>query len=207
MLQGDIRRDFTEPYYFLDVDLDTADMARVLREVETSGLASLQSEGVPADARYAQHSVDVRYLGQEYFLTVPLDSADEPLEADFLERLGERFAHAYDARYGHSTLGAPIEIVTLRTRVVGALSGAQTFTIPAAESEDFAHEIRKVVFGGEELDTIVTERDALRAGHTLLSPAIIIEPTATTVVPPGFSVLVEEHGALLITNLEIEKES
>ena len=207
MLQGDIRRDFTEPYYFLDEDLDPTDMSRVLRGVEDAGLASLQSEGVPADARYAQHSVDVRYLGQEYFLTVPLDSADEPMEEGFLDRLGERFAHAYDARYGHSTLGAPIEVVTLRTRVVGELPGASAFTIAQAESAEFAHETRPVVFGGAELDTIVTERDSLLAGHTFLSPAIIIEPTATTVVPPGFSVVVDEHGALIITNLEIEKEA
>jgi N-methylhydantoinase A len=207
MLQGDVRRDFTEPYYFLDEDLDTTDMARLLRTVEADALESLESEGVPAARRYAEHAVDVRYLGQEYFLTVPLRSADEPLQEGFLDALGVRFAHAYEARYGHSTLGAPIEVVTLRTRVVGKLEGANAFTIEVATTPTFPHEVRTVIFDGEELDTIVTERDDLLAGHSFSGPAIVIEATATTVVPPGFSVAVDAHGSLVITNLDIESES
>lgn len=207
MLQGDIRRDFTEPYYFLDEDIDPTDMSRVLRAVETEALASLESEGIPAADRYAEHAVDVRYLGQEYFLTVPLENADEPLRDDFLDALGSRFATAYEARYGHSTLGAPIEIVTLRTRVVGRLESASAFTIAPAEGPEFDHEIRKVIFDGQELDTVVTERDSLRAGHTFSGPAIVIESTATTVVPPDFLVAVDEHGSLIITNLELESEA
>jgi N-methylhydantoinase A len=207
MLQGDIRRDFTEPYYFLDEDIDSTDMSRVLRDVETEALDSLASEGIPSADRFAEHAVDVRYLGQEYFLTIPLRDADEPLKIDFLDDLGARFATAYEARYGHSTLGAPIEIVTLRTRVVGRLESANPFVIAPAEGPEFAHEIRKVIFDGQELDTVVTERDALRAGHTFAGPSIVIEATATTVVPPGFSVAVDEHGSLIITNLEIETEA
>lgn len=207
MLQGDIRRDFTEPYYFLDADVDTTDMSRVLRTVEESALASLESEGIPAEARFAEHAIDVRYLGQEYFLTVPLSNADEPLQDGFLDSLGARFAAAYETRYGHSTLGAPIEIVTLRTRVIGKLEGASAFDMAPATSADFPHEIRKVVFEGRELDTIVTEREQLLAGHTFVGPAIVIEATATTVVPPGFDVTVDSHGSLIITNLEIESEA
>lgn len=206
MLQGDIRRDFTEPYYFLDEDVDATDMSRVLREVESTALHSLESEGVPADDRHAEHAVDVRYVGQEYFLTIPLESADEPVREGFLTSLGERFAQAYEARYGHSTLGAPLEIVTLRTRVVGRLKGASTYYIGEAESPTFAHETRQVIFDGQQLDTLVTERDELLAGHTFAGPAIVIEATATTVVPPGFEVSVDAHGSLIITNLDIESE-
>ncbi|MDR5701136.1 hydantoinase/oxoprolinase family protein [Agromyces aerolatus] len=207
MLQGDIRRDFTEPYYFLDEDIDPTDMSRVLRGVEAEALTSLESEGIPSADRYAEHAVDVRYLGQEYFLTVPLRDADEPLDADFLDALGRRFATAYEARYGHSTLGAPIEIVTLRTRVVGRLENPSAFTVADAASAEFVHEIRQVVFDGEAVDTIVTERDDLGAGHEFTGPAIVIEATATTVVPPGFTVRVDAHGSLVITNLEIESEA
>ena len=207
MLQGDIRRDFTEPYYFLDEDIDVTDMSRVLRSVESEAIASLDSESIPSDDRFAEHAVDVRYLGQEYFLTVPLLDADEPTKEGFLDELGARFATAYEARYGHSTLGAPIEIVTLRTRVVGRLARASAFEIAQAESPEFAHEIRKVVFDGEAIDTLVTDRDGLRAGHEFTGPAIVIEATATTVVPPGFAVAVDAHGSLIITNLDIESEA
>lgn len=207
MLQGSIRRDFTEPYYFVDQDIDRTDMARVLRSMESEALGSLDAEGIEAERRRAEHAVDVRYVEQEYFLTVPLESADEPMQEGFLERLGERFAARYDERYGHSTPGAPIEIVTLRTRVVGELDTADPHTVAAKGSDEFEHEIRPVVFDGAERDTIVTERDALAAGHSFEGPAIVIESTATTVVPPGFRVTVDAHGSLIIRNLDAESEA
>lgn len=204
MLNGDIRRDFSEPYFFLDEDLDAADMTRQLRHMEAEALESLHSEGIPAENRHAESSVDVRYQSQEFFLTVPLTSADEPLEDGFLERLAGRFADMYFDRYGHSNLGAPIEVVTLRTRVVGRLENAETHELAAATSPEFRHEIRKVVFDREEQDTLVVDRDDLAAGHTFQGPAIVVEATATTVVPPGFEVSVDSYGTLLIRNLEIE---
>ncbi|GAA1589356.1 hydantoinase/oxoprolinase family protein [Leucobacter aridicollis] len=203
MLQGNVRKDFTEPYFFLDEDLDTADMSRVLSEIERDALAGLADEGIPADRRFSEHSVDVRYQMQEFFLSVPLTSATEPLEDGFIDRLGERFAAQYEERYGHANLGAPIEVVTLRTRVTGELDSSDSLQIAEATTQEFPHEIRRVVFEQREWDTIVVDRSALGAGHTFEGPAVVVEATATTVVPPRFSVTVEPHGALTIRNLEV----
>ena len=203
MLQGNVRKDFTEPYFFLDEDLDTADMSRVLSEIEREALAGLGDEGIPADRRFSEHSVDVRYQMQEFFLSVPLTSATEPLEDGFIDRLGERFAAQYEERYGHANLGAPIEVVTLRTRVTGELDSSDSLQIAEATTQEFPHEIRRVVFEQREWDTIVVDRSVLGAGHTFEGPAVVVEATATTVVPPRFSVTVEPHGALTIRNLEV----
>lgn len=205
MLQGDIRKDFTEPYFFLDEDLDTADMSRTLHRVEDEAIAALEDEGIPSERRVAEHSVDVRYQMQEFFLTVPMRSADEPLEPEFMRNLAERFAAQYEERYGHANLGAPIEVVTLRTRVIGELDTADALHLDEADSSEFPHEVRRVVFDREAQDTIVVDRADLKAGHRFEGPAIIVETTATTVVPPNFSVAVEPHGALTIRNLEIEE--
>lgn len=203
MLQGNVRKDFTEPYFFLDEDLDTVDMSRVLSAIERDALAGLADEGIPADRRFSEHSVDVRYQMQEFFLSVPLTSATEPLEDGFIERLGERFAAQYEERYGHANLGAPIEVVTLRTRVTGELDSSDSLQIAEATTQEFPHEIRRVVFEQREWDTIVVDRSVLGAGHTFEGPAVVVEATATTVVPPRFSVTVESHGALTIRNLEV----
>lgn len=204
MLQGNVRKDFTEPYFFVDEDLDTSDMSRTLLDIERGALAELADEGIPADRRYSEHTVDVRYQMQEFFLSVPLTSAEEPLEAGFMDRLGERFAALYAERYGHATPGAPIEVVALRTRVTGELDSTDSLQIAQASSPDFPHELRKVVFEQREWDTIVVQRSDLGAGHSFEGPAVVVEATATTVVPPGFSVTVESHGALTIRNLEIQ---
>lgn len=204
MLQGNIRKDFTEPYFFLDEDLDLAHMSETLRGLERNAIESLEHEGIPGERRYAEHSVDVRYQLQEFFLTVPLTSADEPLEPGFEERFAQRFADQYRDRYGHSTYGAPIEIVTLRTRVTGELDSTDARRIGAAASSEFPYRVQQVVFEREPQDTIIVDREDLAAGHSFEGPAIVLEATATTVVPPGFTVSVDPHGALIIRNLEVE---
>jgi len=198
MLQTNIRKDFSEPYFFLDQDIDVADMAGVLRDMELEGLASLDSEGVPTESRRTVASVDVRYESQEFTLNVPLLSAEEPETENFLENLGVRFSVMYMERYGHSNLGAPIEIVALRTQAEGDLGNLPAPRFDMAQSAAFKHEIRSVVFDHEEHSTIVVRRHDLAAGHAFSGPAIIVEETATTVVPPGFDVVVDEFGSLVI---------
>jgi N-methylhydantoinase A len=64
--------------------------------------------------------------------------------------------------------------------------------------------VRRVVFDHEEHDTTVVRRDDLAAGHAFEGPAIIVEQTATTVVPPGFNVTVDEFGSLVIRTEDAE---
>ena len=198
MLQTKIRKDVTEPYFFLDADLDGADMAAVLTKLEQDTLATLADEGVPAERRTAAHAVDIRYAAQEYTLTVPLTDATEPAGADFLATIAQRFADLHASRYGHANLGAPIEFVTLRSTVFGDLGRPEPQKWPRAESPAFPHEIRPVVFGGERRHTTVVRRDDLFAGHRLAGPAVIVEDTATTVVPPDHEVTVDDIGSLII---------
>ncbi|WP_202868199.1 hydantoinase/oxoprolinase family protein [Kribbella sindirgiensis] len=198
MLQTQIRQDYSEPYFFLDEDLDGADMAATLARMEQSGIEALSSEGVADDRRTANHSVDVRYEAQEYTLTVPLTDAEEPSRPGFLKTLAERFAALHEARYGHANLGAPIELVTLRTAAIGEVARPAPQPWPAATSAEFPHQIRTVVFDGEPRESIVVRRDDLSVGHTFDGPAIVVEDTATTVVPPDHTVGVDDIGSLLI---------
>jgi N-methylhydantoinase A len=198
MLQTRIRKDVTEPYFFLDADLDGADMSAVLTRMERDTVATLADEGVPDEHRSAAHAVDIRYAAQEYTLTIPLTDASEPAAPDFRAVIAERFAQAHQSRYGHANLGAPIEFVTLRSTAFGDLGRPEPQKWPHAESPEFRHEIRPVVFGGERCDTIVVRRDDLFAGHRLTGPAVIIEDTATAVVPPDYQVTVDDIGSLII---------
>jgi N-methylhydantoinase A len=104
----------------------------------------------------------------------------------------------HQGRYGHANRGAPIEFVTLRAAAFGDFEQPPPQTWPAAATPDFPHEIRKVVFGGEPVDSLLVRRDDLGAGHTFAGPAVIVEDTATTVVPPDYDVTVDEIGSLLI---------
>ncbi|TVT14248.1 hydantoinase/oxoprolinase family protein [Amycolatopsis acidiphila] len=202
MLQTRIRKDFTEPYFFLDEDLDGADLTAVLTRLEEHGLSTLGDEGVAQEHRSIAHSVDIRYAAQEYTLTVPLADAAEPSTPDFLKTIAERFAEMHQSRYGHANLGAPIEFVTVRSAAFGDLGRPEPQKWPHAESPEFPHQVQQVVFGGAPRDSIVVRRDDLLAGHAFEGPAVIVEDTATTVVPPEYSVSVDEIGSLIIRSKE-----
>jgi N-methylhydantoinase A len=198
MLQTRIRKDLTQPYFSLDADLDGAGMAALLAGIERDALATLGEEGVPERDRAVSHAVDIRYEAQEYTLTVPLTDAAEPAQADFLDLVARRFADMHKSRYGHANLGAPIEFVTLRTTAFGDLGRPEPQKWPLAQSPEFPHEVRQVVFDGEARDTVVVRRDDLLAGHALTGPAVVVEDTATTVVPPGYELTVDELGSMII---------
>lgn len=198
MLETDIRKDFAEPYFRLDADLDGEDMAKRLAAMAHHGLNSLDSEGVPRGSRHAGHAVDIRYAAQEYTLTVPVTDAAEPCRPDFRRVIAERFAELHDSRYGHANPGAPIEFVTLRTTAFGDLRRAAPESVPAADGEEFPHRIRQAVFDGESRDTLVVDREDLRPGHRFTGPAVVLESTATTVVPPGHAVTMDGLGSLVI---------
>ena len=173
-------------------------MADALSRTERIGLGSLDREGVDPGRRSAAHSVDIRYAAQEYTLTVALESAAEPTVPGFLKTIAGRFADLHQARYGHANLGAPIEFVMLRTAAFGDLGRPAPQRWPAATHSTFPHEIRQVVFDGAARDSIVVRRDDLFVGHTFDGPAVVVENTATTVVPPGHVVTIDEIGSLII---------
>lgn len=201
MLQTEIRRDLVEPHFRLDADLDGAAMSARLAAMAATGLDWLATEAAPDAAREATHAADIRYAAQEYTLTVPLLSADEPTRPGFLAAVAERFAEVHQARYGHANLGAPIEFVALRTTVRADLGRAEPEELAPAERPVTPWRQRPVFFDGAWRDTPILRRAELAAGHRLAGPAIVLEDTATTVVPPDFALSVDPLGSLVVSSL------
>lgn len=198
MLETEIRKDFAEPFFRLDADLDREEMAERLAVGAATALSSLDSEGVAAERRRTESAADIRYAAQEYTLTVPLTDAAEPLRPDFPDLVAERFARLHHERYGHSNKGAPLEFVTLRTTAFGALDGAPEERLAEADGGSYAHQVRPVVFDGQSHQTQIVDREELRHGHEFSGPAVVLEATATTVVPPGYRVRLDAQGSLVI---------
>ncbi|MEU4086227.1 hydantoinase/oxoprolinase family protein [Streptomyces aureus] len=199
MLGTAVRRDLTRQFFTPDHALDGAAMASALAALEKQGLTALAEQGVPDRRQSVEHAVDMRYEGQDYTLPVPLTGADEPLSDGFLGTVSARFAALHERRYGHSTPQAPIEFVTLRTTALGAP--------PAQEARPYAPEpgdtpgagrTKPVVFGGRTYQTPVLRREHLPVGEQFSGPAIVVEATSTTVVPPDALVTVDVNGFLVI---------
>ncbi|MEV1003009.1 hydantoinase/oxoprolinase family protein [Nonomuraea sp. NPDC050202] len=194
MLEAEVRRDLTHPYFRPQDTLDGSDMSGNLVTLERDALDALAGQGVPEERRRVEHAVDMRYEGQDYTLTIPLRDAAEPAEPDFLAEIAARYAEAHTARYGHATPEAPVEFVMLRSTGFGSFP--RTAAPAAGVPEQHAPDVRDVIFDGEVHRTPVLRRACLDG--ELAGPAIVVEETATTVIPPGCLATVDDNGFLIL---------
>ncbi len=198
MLETEIRKDFARACFSSLSDLDHAELAATVGAQEREAIESLADEGIAPSEGRIEHALDVRYMGQEYTLTIPLLSAAEPRERSFDEELARRFDEAHERRFGHANPGAPIELVALRSTALGDLGRARPQQFARQVGSAYEYNEQSVVFGRVERNARMVRRDALAPGAMVDGPAVIVEATATTVVPPGSRLEVDEFGGLVI---------
>jgi N-methylhydantoinase A len=115
-----------------------------------------------------------------------------------VERLIADFHRAHERRYGHSDASRPVEVVAVRVRAEAP--GVLPKEGPALRAKGGAKaraEYRSAWFDRERR-TAVYERSALGSGARVRGPALITQLDATTVVPPGWSGLVDAAANLML---------
>lgn len=134
-------------------------------------------------------SLDLRYFGQSYELSIPLeadlDSATQSTLGVALSSAADAFHHAHQARYGYARPDAAIEstVLRLRGRVL-----TQTFADDREEEREnrpVATETRPVWFdeSGPQL-TSCFSREQLKPGDRFEGPAIVFQFDCTTLIAP-----------------------
>jgi N-methylhydantoinase A len=199
MLETELRKDSSLSFSAPFAGADRGELASSLAEMESEGRTTLVEQGVAESAIRVEHSLDLRYEGQEYTLVVPLDGLTEIQAETFVDVVGDRFHAAHRRRFGHSNPGAPMEIVALRTTVFGDLGRPEPVPKAAEPDRRWQSERRTAVFGKTEHETETVRRVELPVGAELKGPVIVLEETATTVVPPGATMTVDPLGALVIS--------
>lgn len=198
MLETEVRRDYSQAYYGPLSTSDESDLAATFQILASQGTEAIVADGLQeADVR-VEYSVDMRYMGQEYTLTIPLEGDVFPEKVDFKKAASARFDEAHKARFGHFNPGAPVETVTLRVTVLGAMPKPDPAAAETVEDVSFEHETHEIVFNGAKHTTPVIRRDVLKPGMEVAGPAVIVEQTATTVLPPETTLTVDPYGSLII---------
>jgi N-methylhydantoinase A/oxoprolinase/acetone carboxylase beta subunit len=167
-----------------------AEMARQASEVVRDSAAG--------GAVTVTRSVDARYVGQGYELTVPVPAG--PLDGAALARVRASFDEVYAARYGYAQPGEPVEAVTWK---LSALGGAARVALAKAAAEPVAGGLkgrRRAYFpeAGGWIDCPVYDRDHLAAGMQIAGPAIVEERESTSVLPAGTVATVDEYASLVV---------
>jgi len=125
------------------------------------------------------------------------DGQDRDVRADpgaiEIDQLHKAFLAQYEDRYGHANPGRQIAVSGVRVVAVAASHKPDLTAYQDGRGETTGSaQSRKVIFRGKEWDCAVLQRDSLKSGETREDPAIIEESGSTTIVPPGWSVKVDE---------------
>lgn len=195
MLQTDVRQDITKNFYFPMSDVQDAVLKKTFSELEAEGLSGLQNEGVRTENIYFIRTADMRYIGQEYAVNVEIVSGVQ------LADIETNFHLAHHTRYGHSTPNAPVEFVNLRLAALGRLERRSNEKL--AEDDKPGDSLvgeRETIFDGEPHQTNIYIRDRLTTGTNLAGPAVIEEDSATTVVPPGYQIQIDNRRNIVVAS-------
>ncbi|MGW6172161.1 hydantoinase/oxoprolinase family protein [Arthrobacter sp. NPDC055138] len=157
-------------------------------------------DGASAETLEVLVTVDARYLGQGYELTVNLDGT----EFESLAQIADRFHPTHRELYGHSSPQETVEIVTVRIAVTGRFDRVDNDSVLPSGSEQLAPEAivgsRLVRMPGSgEISTAILDRTKLTVGNIIAGPAIITQMDATTVMLAGQTGLVAANGDIIIT--------
>jgi N-methylhydantoinase A len=163
------------------------------------GTDALNADGFPEKDWLFLPSAEMRYQGQEHTVNVPLST--HTLKADDFAGILEQFGAVHHQQYGHH-MDDPVEIVTLRLRTVGLLPRPEIPKIAVGDGNAEgarvgSRSVYRAELGGQA-DYAVYDRVKLRSSDSLEGPAIIEEPSSTTVIHDGDLLTVGEHGELVI---------
>jgi N-methylhydantoinase A len=160
-------------------------------------LESRQEEIIDSE-RVREVSIDMRYVRQEHWITVPMKHDSGRITATS-DEIYQAFQGAYEKAFAHK-LDEEVEIVSLRATVRMPLprrdrkeptvTGRKSAS--SSEFEAFSFSERK------QLKFKVYERDSFSVGDEISGPAIITEETATTYVDASYTVTVHPSNCLLL---------
>ncbi|MED5535810.1 MAG: hydantoinase/oxoprolinase family protein [Pseudomonadota bacterium] len=189
MLQGDLRHDVSITYY-RRYDEAKSDLSHALKELRQRVSDRMKQDDADIQRLRYEASAEMRYVGQEYSLLVPLagEFADDILL--------ESFHDAYRLRYGHAQTSAPVEFVALR--MAGIVSFDRTRVEPPKRQSEHAKIIGEsnVVFDGQLMTIPIYGRHDL--GTIVEGPAIVIENSTTILIPQEWSIRPAKEAHLIM---------
>jgi N-methylhydantoinase A len=194
MLLADERHDFTRTVYADLASVDFDKLVAVHDEMVAEAKGSLRH------AKNAQHQIqlDIRYVGQEFTLSVPVELAQ--LKRGDRQGIRTAFDALYEQRYAHHSPDEPVEMVNIRLGAIGKRPKLNFPSLGASGAAQPAGERRVYLSSAKDARTAkFYRREQLGAGAEIAGPALIQEHGTVTVLFENDSCKVAASGELIIT--------
>lgn len=199
MLIADLRHDYVRTYYARIEEADFEVIRGIFAELVEQGRSALAGEGAAGPSLRFERSLELRYVGQEFALAIPVGELE--LEKGDWLAIREAFDLAHEQRFGHAaTAGAEekVEMVNVRVAAVGLRTKpqvAQAFGTGRARTGT-----RQVWFGDPTapVECGVYDRRKLAEGDEVSGPAVIEERDSTTLLWPDDVARLAPNGSLVV---------
>ncbi len=182
------------------IDPQTPDFGRLnglAQSLLAEASTTLEDEGFDAGRRQIELSADLRYVGQDHALTLPVRAGT--FDARVLAELADAFQAEHQRIYGYRSEREPVQLVALRCVGRGL---SQQRTLPDRMNVQ-AHAAaprgtRRCYFGPARgwVDAAVVGRAALADGP-VNGPAIIEEESTATVLNPGWTASLDDRSNII----------
>jgi len=193
MVLADVVKDYSLSLARNDAGIDLPSLRTTFGLLMDRAAEGLFRDGFDLDDAECERMIDLRYRGQAYELTVPVESLTD------VSRLAGPFHRAHRERYGTADEALPVEAVTARVRAVVRTEKMRPVALVEAGGRAAEAIRRESIVFDRAMSAGVFERGGLLAGHVIEGPAVVVEAHATTLVPPGWSARVEAMGHLRMT--------
>jgi N-methylhydantoinase A len=202
LLTTDIKYESLRTVFLVSTDVDFERLNRDLAAMQAALEEQFRADGFDLGNIKFHRSADARYVGQGYELRV--DIADGPIDAAAIRRSFDQFHSVHEAEYGHFFAESPIEIVNVRltgvapTPTIRKVSVKQGGSLGEALLKK-AHTFFRRAGRLERRETAFYRRELLPVGSRVEGPAIVLQTDSTTVVPPGWTIVADGSGNLIMT--------
>ncbi|MGI8962071.1 MAG: hydantoinase/oxoprolinase family protein [Bryobacteraceae bacterium] len=183
ILVSDVVRDYSRTVMLRPED---PSLLKHFEALEELGTRDMESEGLSA---VAVRSLDLRYRGQGYELSL-----------DWSRDFVRQFHRLHEQHYGYSDPRRLVEIVNVRVRTISATEPLQSERrVPRdGDGEQAIIKEKSIYFKNQLSKAVVYDRSQLNAGDRFHGPAVIVEYSATTFLPPESTAYVDEYMNIMI---------
>ncbi len=199
MLLTDIRRDYTMTQLHAltpSIGSQLEDTFAAMKERARTDFAAAAMN--PAEMTFA-HYLDLRYVGQEHTVKVPVDLAD--LQASGIGVVADRFHLDHETRFTYRLPDAGIEVVNfhLVATVYVVKPKPQLRKATKRKIDQALIEERGVYFEHDGILTAtVYDGSKLEPGMTLTGPAVVQDTSSSLALPPLHKLSVDSYGNFII---------
>ena len=177
-------------------------MIQQLDRLQQSGIGELKEQGDSCESLSFNRLLHIRYQGSDTALIVSCDS---------LDRIKARFEEVHQMRFGFVSPEKQMIVESIQVEVISGARPSQIKNTVRHKEDDessmTADAVMPCFMDDNWCDTPCYQRQSMYVGQPVNGPAIVLDPTGTVVVEPGWRALLKDDNNLIVERYLARKET